>query len=549
MSRVCKNHPDNFCYICGEVTFRKDSRSITKLIKNLYKKYFGFGLGNQEKCWAPHICCKKCSNSLYQWGSGSNAGMPFAVPMVWREQHDHHTDCYFCITNIQGFNKNNKQHIIYPNLHSAIRPVPHSSDFPVPIPPQTSNTDSDSSDKDCEYDEYIPEVENKMPHFITQADLNDLVRDLSLSKGQSELLASRLQEWNLLESKAKVTVYRKRNKNIVSFFSIEENLCFCNDVHGLFGYFNIDYNPNDWRLFIDASKDSLKAVLIHNGNTLPSVPLAHSWNLREDYINLKFILSHINYNDHNWKICADLKVVAFLTGLQTGFTKYCCFLCLWDSRAKAEHYSRRDWPLRDISEAGVYNISNTPLVPRENILLPALHIKLGVMKQFVKAMNKDKPAFQYIRNKFPKLSEAKVTEGIFVGPQIRQLMIDKHFENTLDPSELAAWSSFKEICLNFLGNNRSSNYSNLVDHLLSSFQIMKCNMSLKLHFLHSHLQFFPENLGAVSDEHGERFHQEISTMEKRYRGKWSPSMLADFCWMLRRDQSTTHKRQSKVKHM
>ncbi|UYV84312.1 K02A2.6-like [Cordylochernes scorpioides] len=60
-------------------------------------------------------------------------------------------------------------------------------------------------------------------------------------------------------------------------------------------------------------------------------------------------------------------------------------------------------------------------------------------------------------------------------------------------------------------------------------------MSLKIHFLHSHLDFFPDNLGAVSDEHGERFHQDISSMEKRYQGKWSPCMLADYCWTLKKD--------------
>lgn len=40
---------------------------------------------------------------------------------------------------------------------------------------------------------------------------------------------------------------------------------------------------------------------------------------------------------------------------------------------------------------------------------------------------------------------------------------------------------------------------------------------------------FPVNLGAVIDEQGERFHQDISTMEKRYQGKGSPSMLTDYC--------------------
>ena len=61
-------------------------------------------------------------------------------------------------------------------------------------------------------------------------------------------------------------------------------------------------------------------------------------------------------------------------------------------------------------------------------------------------------------------------------------------------------------------------------------------MSLKIHFLHSHLDFFPSNCGNVSDEQGEHFHQDIAVMEKRYQEKWSPSMLADYCWTLARDQ-------------
>jgi hypothetical protein len=47
-------------------------------------------------------------------------------------------------------------------------------------------------------------------------------------------------------------------------------------------------------------------------------------------------------------------------------------------------------------------------------------------------------------------------------------------------------------------------------------------MSLKLNFLHSHFDFFPpENVGAVCDECGERSHQDISQIEKRYSVKWS----------------------------
>ena len=60
-------------------------------------------------------------------------------------------------------------------------------------------------------------------------------------------------------------------------------------------------------------------------------------------------------------------------------------------------------------------------------------------------------------------------------------------------------------------------------------------MSLKNHFLESHLGFFSENLGEVSDEHGERFHQDIMHMEKRYQCKWTSSMLVNYCWTLKRD--------------
>ena len=56
----------------------------------------------------------------------------------------------------------------------------------------------------------------------------------------------------------------------------------------------------------------------------------------------------------------------------------------------------------------------------------------------------------------------------------------------------------------------------------------ECNMSLNVHFLDSNLDFLPENIVAISDEHGQQFHHGISTMEKLYQGMWSPSMLADY---------------------
>ncbi|EZA54308.1 hypothetical protein X777_06138, partial [Ooceraea biroi] len=71
------------------------------------------------------------------------------------------------------------------------------------------------------------------------------------------------------------------------------------------------------------------------------------------------------------------------------------------------------------------------------------------------------------------------------------------------------------------------------------------NMSLKVHFLNSHIDVFPENLGDVSEEQGEKFHQDIKEMERRYQGRWRATMLADYCWCLQRDEvNANHKRRS-----
>ncbi|UYV84088.1 hypothetical protein LAZ67_X001141 [Cordylochernes scorpioides] len=165
-------------------------------------------------------------------------------------------------------------------------------------------------------------------------------------------------------------------------------------------------------------------------------------------------------------------------------------------------------------EAGYKNIANLPLIDSENIYLPPLHIKLGLMKNFVKAMDRNASGFAYLKQKFSSISEAKIKEGIFVGPQIRELQQDGNFQNSLNEVEAAAWNSFRNVCKNFLGSVKVENYRDIVH---THYKALGCNMSLKIHFLHSHLDFFLDNLGAVSDEHGERFHQDISSMEKRYQ--------------------------------
>ena len=69
-------------------------------------------------------------------------------------------------------------------------------------------------------------------------------------------------------------------------------------------------------------------------------------------------------------------------------------------------------------------------------------------------------------------------------------------------------------------------------------------MSVKMHFLPSHLDYFPDNCGTFSEEQGERFHREIMVMEERYQGKWNVIMIADYCWCLKSEDSTKYVRKS-----
>ncbi|KAL0832885.1 hypothetical protein ABMA28_001034 [Loxostege sticticalis] len=122
---------------------------------------------------------------------------------------------------------------------------------------------------------------------------------------------------------------------------------------------------------------------------------------------------------------------------------------------------------------------------------------------------------------------------------VKKLIKDPLFISTLNTKEKNAWLAFVQVTENFLGYKRSPQYESLINQMLDASKELGCNMSLKMHFLHSHLNFFKENLGAVSDEHGERFHQDIASIEKRYQGKWTTAMLADYCWFLIRETPTS----------
>ena len=104
------------------------------------------------------------------------------------------------------------------------------------------------------------------------------------------------------------------------------------------------------------------------------------------------------------------------------------------------------------------NVENQPLVGPSKILLSSMHLKLCLTKDFVKTMNHEEAAFTYLRETFPRLSEVKLKEGVFIGPQIRDIIKDEFFDKLLQGEEKAAWDSFKFVVKGFLGNRRAQNF-------------------------------------------------------------------------------------------
>ena len=89
----------------------------------------------------------------------------------------------------------------------------------------------------------------------------------------------------------------------------------------------------------------------------------------------------------------------------------------------------------------------------------------------------------------------KIKAGIFNDPQIRKLIKDPNFTKSMNSVENSAWNSFVIVVKNILGNHSAENYKELVNYMLENFKKIEANMSIKVHFLHNHLDRFPNNLG------------------------------------------------------
>ena len=146
--------------------------------------------------------------------------------------------------------------------------------------------------------------------------MNELVRVLDLTKIKSEILGSRLQQWNLIDKGVKISTFGERSKELIPLFGISySNLVACNDVSGLFRVLGIIYDPTEWRLIIDGSSTACCPTPEWEQVTLH--PVRHAVEMKETYEKVKQLLIDNKYDQHKWKICCDMNMVPILLGLQT----------------------------------------------------------------------------------------------------------------------------------------------------------------------------------------------------------------------------------------
>ena len=161
------------------------------------------------------------------------------------------TNVFFCMTNVSGFSSKSKGNIKYPDLPSAIRPIPHSTDLTSPLftflPELVDELVSSTSEASSLEDNCYNPLADKSPILITQAFLNDLVRDLNLPKESAELLVCRLQHNNLLAPNTTYSWYRRREKKLVQYFFMEKKFVYCHNVAGLLQTMGCIYDPTRWR--------------------------------------------------------------------------------------------------------------------------------------------------------------------------------------------------------------------------------------------------------------------------------------------------------------
>jgi hypothetical protein len=247
----------------------------------------------------------------------------------------------------------------------------------------------------------------------------------------------------------------------------------------------------------------------------PSIPVYYSTCEKEKREVVKNLLEKIKYYKYQWQFCGDLKIIGITLGIQGTSASHPCFICDWKRPGRGETWTDRNGTARTTWIPGLdKNVVTESLIPRNKVLLPPLHIMIGIMTQLIKQFVMNPNLKEFISSKFPKLSEAKMENGVFCGPDIRKLMNDLEFSKMMSRKEQRVWKAFRDVINDFFGNFKNPNYVKIVEELMDAMKKLGCKETVKVHFLNNHVNYFPDKLGQFSEEQGERFHQDIKQFEK-----------------------------------
>ena len=170
---------------------------------------------------------------------------------------------------------------------------------------------------------------------------------------------------------------------------------------------------------------------------------------------MKILLKAINYDKLISQICGDLEVIDLLLGLKQGFTKYWCFICEWEGRARSRHYSIKDWPARKSLEPSLMNVEKHPLVELSKILLPSKYLKLGLMKKFCKDHEPRRSCLYTLTRIVPQTKWCKIERMYCHWSTNTRSYQDEYFDKLLQGDEKATRDSFKFVVKGFLGKRRA----------------------------------------------------------------------------------------------
>ena len=221
--RQCRNQPDVFCYICGKYMPAKYRFNVRDFTNRAYKAYFGIHLlrsasNVQKRCAVrPKVKPLPCGSGFLWHGRNPKITTKIVI-FAW----------------------------YYPDRESAQRPVPHCTEVPVPVftflldltADETLLEAMEDSNSTCSnYSSTSMAAEafslSTNPKPFSQGQMNDLEGDLNLSKELFKLLASRLGEHGVLDSRTKITFYSNRDDILLHFFTMEDEFVVCNNIPGL----------------------------------------------------------------------------------------------------------------------------------------------------------------------------------------------------------------------------------------------------------------------------------------------------------------------------